>query len=61
MADNGKGMEAGGQKELVFSRRRKGVSYSVSSSERTNALGDLESVDSLILLEKYVSSLEEEL
>jgi hypothetical protein len=47
--------------ELVFNREQDGRKYSLSRDELWATLGELESADSLILTEKYVSSLEEEI
>jgi hypothetical protein len=53
-----------GSFEMIISRKNTGkagsdsVEYQISKSELTDALGELETVDSLALLEQYLSGLE---
>ena len=50
-----------GSHELLFQREQDGVGYRVSRDELRGTLGDLDSAESLILIEQYISSLEEEI
>ena len=50
-----------GDYELVFNRELDGKKYSASRETLRETLGDMESADSLVLAEQYISSLEEEL
>jgi hypothetical protein len=50
-----------GPDEVIIRRRGKGVDYEVRKTELAEALGDLEDTGSLVLLDRYLRSLEEEI